>query len=118
MGIAMMKRMLAVMLVLRVLCPAAQPPAAKAQTMNSGTVVILRLTSGEEVRGRLLGATPEAITVMAATADTVSERAIPAGEIKSIRQPSNKARDVFAVIGGFYLVSWAIGITVVLAAGS
>ncbi|HNY39424.1 MAG TPA: hypothetical protein PKJ41_03485 [Bryobacteraceae bacterium] len=114
----MMKRMLAFVLVLGVLCPAAQPPAAKANTLSTGTVVILRLTSGEEVRGRLLGATAEAVTVMAATADTVSERAIPASEIKSIRQPSNKVRDVFAVIGGFYLVLHMIAVTVLLASGN
>jgi hypothetical protein len=114
----MARRMLVITLMLVMLTKAADPVAARSQLMASGAVVILKLTSGGEVRGRLLAATPDSITVMSATADSISERSIPVSEIKSIRQPSNKVRDVFAVIGGFYLVLYAIAIPVALAAGS
>ena len=90
---------------------------AKASKMSSGSVVIVRLTSGEEVRGRLLEVTPESVTVMTATAAELGERVIAAGEIKSLRAPTNRTRDILAHLGGGYLILYAIMAPLVLVMG-
>lgn len=113
----MILRLMAILLMAALAMPAGEPVMAKASKMSSGSVVIVRLTSGEEVRGRLLEVTPEAVTVMTATAAEAGERVIAAGEIKSLRAPTNRTRDILAGLGGAYLIFYAIMMPLVLAMG-
>jgi hypothetical protein len=114
--VKMSRRLMALLLVAAAL-PAGEPAIAKASKMSSGSVVIVRLVSGEEVRGRLLDVTPQAVTIMTATAAEVGERVIAAREIKSLRAPTNRTRDILAGLGGAYLILYAIMIPAVIAMG-
>ncbi|MBE0660028.1 MAG: hypothetical protein IH602_20205 [Bryobacteraceae bacterium] len=113
----MIIRLTAILLMTALAMPAGEPAMAKASKMGSGSVVIVRLTSGEEVRGRLMDVTPEAVTVMTATAAEVGERVIAAGEVKSLRAPTNRTRDILAGLGGAYLILYAIMVPLVLVMG-
>lgn len=87
---------------------AAGPPPAQVAKLSSGTVVIVRLVSGEQIHGRLQSLTPDALEVMTATADIVDTRRTPIQDVKSIRQPTHRVRDTFAVFGGIFLFSIAV----------
>lgn len=88
---------------------AAGPPPAQVAKLSSGTVVIVRLASGEEIRGRFESVTPDSLELMTATADTIGTRAIPLQDIKSIRQHSRTGRNMLAAFGGLFMVWFVVG---------
>ncbi len=98
-----MLRTMICLLLLSNLSQAAGPPSAQVAKLTSGTVVIVRLVSGEEIRGRFQSLTPDALEVMTAAADTIDTRRIPIRDVKSIRLPTHRVRDTFAVLGGIFL---------------
>jgi hypothetical protein len=113
----MNKHLVAILLMTAMAAQAGEPAMAKASKMSSGSVVIVRLTSGEEVRGRLLEVRPEAVTVMTATQASIGERVIAAGEIKSLRAPTNRTRDILAGLGGAYLILYVVMLPLAIAMG-
>ena len=87
-----MQRNVIVLLLCATLSNAAGPPPAQVAKLSSGTVVTVRLVSGEEIRGRFQSVTPDSLELMTATADTIDTRTIPLQDIKSIHQPSHNSR--------------------------
>lgn len=104
-----MQRNVIALLLCASLANAAGPPPAQVAKLSSGTVVIVRLVSGEEIRGRFQSVTPDSLELMTATADTIGTRAIPLQDIKSIRQPSRTGRTMLAAFGALFMVWFVVG---------
>ena len=92
-------------------CVAAEP----ASGLASGTVVTVRLRTGEKIRGRLEAVTAESIEVLTAKADRIETRTIPIREIKSVRPVSNGCRDALAAVGGMVLIFTGMGLVLAIA---
>lgn len=113
----MIIRLTAILLMVALVLPAGEQVMTKASKMSSGSVVIVRLVSGEELRGRLIEVSPEGVTVMTATEASIGERVITTAEIKSLRVPTDRTRTILAGLGGAYLILYAIMVPVAILAG-